>query len=172
MKILLIIDTKTYKYHNEVFVDFETALVNYFGDSEDDSLEVVDVGIDEAEHVIFNYIKESEPDLMITLDFAGFNMLTTGNAISFNSIPCRMAHVLFKGKDSYSNYLKYRQNFSMFTYFPEGENIDTLKGRYNWITNIGQIQRLKYKDLSDKDHENNVSAIEKWLPAAFEDMRL
>lgn len=171
MKILLIIDTKLNSYHSEVYADFENALVNYFEDKGDNSLEVIDIGIDMAEHEMFDYILKASPDLIITIDFAGFNMKTTGGAISYNCIPCRMAHVLLRKRESYSDYLTYSQNFSMFTYIPRDEDINLWTEKYPWITNIGHIGRLCTKHITAADHDSNIRIIEEWLPIALKDMR-
>lgn len=172
MKILLIIDSKNYKYHNDIFIDFENALVNFFEDKGDNSLEVIDVGIDEEEHVIFNYIKGLAPDFVITVDFAGFNMRTTGDSLSYNGIPCRMAHYLIRSREAYLSLLNYRQNFSMYTYIQESDDINEWKNKYPGITNIGYCGKINYKNISDTEHRENVELIEKWLQQVLEDLRL
>ena len=171
MKILLIIDTQKYKYHNELYVDFESALVNYFDRHGDNSLIVFDMSVDDSEHEKFSYIKNLCADLIITLDCAGFDMLTTGNTLSYNNLPCRMAHVLTKNDSEFNRYLEYRQNFSMVTYYPEDENMGLRQGKYPWITNVQEMKKLVYKNISEKDHSENIAKIELWLSKMLKDLK-
>lgn len=170
MRILLIVDTQKYKYHGELFIDFENALVNHYEDDDDCSLEVIDISTFSAEYEAYEYISGTHPDLIITLDCAGFDMLTTSGSISYNSIPCRMAHVLLKKRELYSAYLNNRQNFSMYTYFSD-ECDEQWNVSHPWITNTGYIDNVIYKNIDDDAHETNVITIEKWLNQALEDMR-
>lgn len=171
MNILLIIDKKRYKYHGEIELDFESALVNYFENRGENSLEVIDVGVNIGEYEMFSYLKSKTVDFIITVDFAGFNMTTTSDTLSFNGLHARMAHILLQKREMYSSLLNYRQNISMFTYFQKGEDIDLLIKKYPGITNIREIDRIYYKNLSKVEHEQNVDVIEKWLDVAMRDMR-
>lgn len=171
MKILLIIDTKKYKYHNEIFVDFENAIVNFFENRGENSLNVFDMGMEGLDYEKFSYIQNLSADLIVTLDCAGFDMTTTGDNLSYNNLTCRMAHVLIKNDASFSRFLKYRQNFSMYTYCPEDENMGIKQGKFPEITNIGEMKKLVYKNIDDEDHKDNVAKIEMWLRQMLEDLR-
>ena len=129
------------------------------------------MSVDESEHEKYAYVKNLCSDLIITLDCAGFDMLTTGNTLSYNTLPCYMAHVLTKNDTTFNRYFEYRQNFSMITYYPEGEDMGLRQGKYPGITNALEMKKLVYRNIGEKDHIENVAKIQLWLRQMLKELR-
>lgn len=55
----------------------------------------VDMAVNKQLHEIYNLIVASNPQLIVTFDFAGFELRTENDSASLFMIPCRGAHFVF-----------------------------------------------------------------------------
>ncbi len=117
MNIIYLINSKEYNYHKSLATDF----------SEVTGGSIIDMGDGTALGVRYNEIADAAPDVIITFDLAGHALRTGNDTLSLNNIYARYAHILFHKPDHYGRSLEARQNLSMFTYIPNGNDEETLK---------------------------------------------
>ncbi len=77
----------------------------------------LDFTADVPDYTCFRTMADYNPNLLVTLNLAGFSLKTDAEEASLNRIPCRMAHLM---KHPYENYAKHNNvlsrtiNFSMY----------------------------------------------------------
>ena len=135
MKVLIVVNSKKYSYHKSAAENLSRG-INSIAD-----VAIYDMEPNIASHEHFFAIKDVNPDVLITLDCAGFDMLTTGKILAYNTMPCRMAHIIIDKEYKLKNELSNRMNLSMFAYFAPNHDIDELSKKYPDIPNI-----LKYNE--------------------------
>lgn len=140
-------------------------------------IESVDISSGKPLHEIYNFIVAQKPELIITIDCAGFELVTENDTLSLNGIHCRIVNILLHNTDSYRGELKYRQGLSMFTYFSyqdagDEDKILQLKNRYPHIPNINSFCKYDYKTLNGADDKDNLENLSKWFEEMMRDIRL
>lgn len=175
MKILIIYNTEKYTYHKMVLDDFRDVISSCRSCALNYELSIVNISDDVPNHILFKTIEESNSDLIINLDFCGFTLRTEGGNISLNGLHSRIVNVMFKKPEYYTDELSFRQNLSMFTYFPSrivaAENdLKKIVARYPNIPNPRVMCEYDYKAISDGDKEMNLHNLKKWIGEMFEDV--
>ena len=151
MKIIYLINSRKYIYHENLAKDFVSVTGGEIMDT---------AGADPG--VQFYEIKEKDPDAVVTFDLAGHVFRTGNDALSLNNIYARYAHILFHGPDHYGSELKVRQNLSMFTYIPNGENTAFYRSRLSEVPNIEVFVPISCEPADDKERSDNLSNIRRW----------
>lgn len=176
MNVLILSNTTKYSYHKTVREDLENIISSYYHNN-DISYELykVDLACNKPMHVFFRTIRETNSDLIINLDFSGFVFRTEGESISLNDLHSRIVNIMFKKPDFYQDELSFRQNLSMFTYFPSrivaAENdLKVLIDKYPNIPNTRIMCEYDYKAISDSEKETNLHNLQKWIGEMFEDV--
>lgn len=123
----------------------------------------MDLGNGRESHENYFYLKSLFPDVVITLNLAGFGMKTTGDVLAYNTFTCPMAHILTDAADKFTEELCMRQNLSMFTYFCDDEKEGSLE---QYIESIPNMRRY------DKRIFENNELIAEWLDAFLADCML
>lgn len=152
MNIIYLINSKEYNYHKKVAEDF----VSVTGGS------VIDMGDGTNLGARFYEINGKRPDVIITFDLAGHVLRTGNNTLSLNNIYARFAHILFHKTDHYGRDLKARQNLSMFTYVPNGADIEAVRTAYPEAPNIEEFVPFAYKPADDKERDSNAENLRRW----------
>ena len=129
MSVVIIMDTGRHAGHRAVADTLSSILEKNW------EVHLVDMSGKEPMHEKFYEIVRCGPPFVITLDLAGFELKTELETPSLNSVPCRMAHILFEEIEEYAGILKERFNFSMFFYCRE-KVAEQIKGRYPDVPNI------------------------------------
>lgn len=144
MKTLIITQPAKFACHKEI----AKALVNICGNNGIEA-SIYDYSVSKPPHIKYGEIKTIQPDFLITLDCAGFDMLNENDELSYNTFPFRIAHLLTRGAGYYRQELLYQMNFSTFVYLPEKSSVgDCIKNRPN-IANWGTWNP---EDLSSLNH--------------------
>lgn len=151
-KIVYLIDSKNYNYHMEIVNDF----VCVTGGS------IIDMGDGTNLGTRYYEIEDNSPDVIITFDLAGHPLRTGNDTLSLNNIYSRVAHILFHKTTHYGRDLKARQNLSMFTFVPNGEDVETVKANCPEVPNIEEFVHFSYKPEDNKEREKNIENIRCW----------
>ncbi len=151
MKTVYLIDSSKYGYHKGILADFTDIVPG----------EVYDLAFDENE-IMYNDIAGSGADVIITFDTSGFSYRTVMDALSFNNIYARFAHILFHKPDYYKSTIKDRQNLSMFMYIPNGEDVSACETLCPDVPNIREFGPFRYKASTEEEHEINKDTVRKW----------
>lgn len=161
MKSLILINSKQFSYHKRVADDFLYTLREI--KSDDIKAQVFDMGRDIPLHEMFGEIKNHTPDCIFTFDLAGFELLTSNQTLSLNSLSVMCYNILFKSSGSYKDKLKLRQNLSMFTYFSSRDDIEFDERLKEMIPNPGRMCEYDYVDESDCVREQNRTNLAQWI---------
>ncbi len=151
MRILYLIDSKK-NYHKRILPQF----------LEITGGEVIDMADPIPLSDMYFRIEEYRPDVVITFDLAGFELRTSSDTLSLNNIYARMAHILFGSSGNYGADIKARQNLSMFTYIPDGEDCSEFLRRNPLIANVACFKAFDRNAESDEEKEKNISSIRAW----------
>lgn len=168
MKVIEIIDSKKYRYHRTVLNDWTCAMKKHYGIGE---VFIVDIADNIASHERYSMIEDYKADLIITMDFSGFDMLTGSNNLSLNCIPAKVAHILFHNKDKYRLEVSYRQNFSMFTCINQFDDVTNWENTEDNISNIVSAPDIEYIEDNEEVHDSNQKKICEWL-AMFDEIAM
>ena len=152
MNIIYLINSKEYNYHNSLVADF----VSVTGG------EVIDMGDGTDLGTRYHQIEGMAADVMITFDLAGHVLRTGNDTLSLNNMYARFAHILFHKTDHYGRSLRARQNLSMFTYIPNGQDVKEAGSDLDEVPNIEEFVPVIYKSPDDKEHNDNIESIKRW----------
>ena len=159
MNILVLSCNDKYKYHKRLVADIEEAIVTYNPDATVKQYNLV-ASVPGHEH--YAHIASVKPDVMITLDFAGFDIKTSGDTLGYNGFSFRVVNILFQKLYKYSDEMKLRQNMSMITCIPhEAEISDVLKDGN--IPNVLRLCELDYMAEDDRVRADNRLRLVEWL---------
>lgn len=176
MNILILSDTSKYSYHKNAIADLENVIFSCQKDNDRNSqVGIIDLSDNSPMNIHFRKVKSFNSDLIINLDFSGFIFRTEGESISLNDLHSRIVNIMFQKPEYYTDELSFRQNLSMFTYFPSrivaAENdLKILIDKYPNIPNIRIMCEYDYKAISDNDKEINLYNLRKWIGEMFEDV--
>lgn len=151
MKILYLIDSDKYNYHRRLADDF----ISVTGGS------VIDTAGADPGKQYYDIAGES-PDVVITFDLAGHIFRTGNDTLSLNNIYARFAHILFHRSSHYGRELKSRQNLSMFTFIPAGEDVGSCRRDLPEVPNIENFVSINYKPSDDDERKDNLANIASW----------
>lgn len=152
MNVLYLIDSKKYNYHKNLVSDF----VSVTGGS------IINMGDGTNPGARYYEIESMSPDVIISFDLAGHLLRTGSDSLSLNNIYARFAHILFHKTEHYGRDLKARQNLSMFTFIPNGENVETVKSNCPEVPNVEEFVSISYKPADDREREKNIESIKCW----------
>jgi len=151
MKIIYLIDSNNYNYHKKLAADFVSITGGEITDT---------AGADPG--ILYYEIKVQAPRVIITFDLAGHVFRTGSDTLSLNNIYARFAHILFHRSDHYAVELKARQNLSMFTFIPNGEDVAYYRDRYPDVPNIDRFVPFIYNASDEYEQQSNLANIRQW----------
>ncbi|MBR6329327.1 MAG: hypothetical protein IKR68_06730 [Lachnospiraceae bacterium] len=128
-RIIIVTDTSRRPQHAEISRWIKGAL-------DEAETTIFDMNCCMAEHEKFYTIKDSEADILITLDCAGFEMVNIMDVLSYNTLKMPMAHILFERSSAHEEALSHLQNLSMFTYIPGSEDMEEFKAAFPLVPNV------------------------------------
>lgn len=178
MKYLILLNSTKYSYHNDFADMLRDILMGITKDSGDEALvDVIDMSSNGPQYEKYYAIEKAKADLIFNLDLAGFELMTEGDNISLNGIPCRTVNILFQKPEIYGSDLKFRQNLSMFTYFPKrvvknSDGLMEIANRYSDIPNPMIFCEYDYKASADKEITANRENVQLWVDQMFSEVHL
>lgn len=82
-------------------------------------------------HGYYFAIVESDPDLVFTIDFAGFSMSTETGDVAYINLRCRNIHLILEDREQdYERYLSRKLSIAMFFYCRDHGICEKLQNRY------------------------------------------
>lgn len=84
------------------------------------SVTVVDINSERFSHVCLARIKEADPDILITLDLAGFCFRTQSGENALNMLCTKNLNIIWKNKPEYAPLLSRKISLSMLFYDASG----------------------------------------------------
>lgn len=126
---------------------------------------IIDMSEEGALHEKYFRIRACNPTLIVTLDLAGFELLTENDTYSYNMIPCRMAHLLFGKLEEYQEILNGEFNFSMF-FYARKEVCRQIREQFPEICNVNS-----YPAESDETVDGRI-LLEKTLRSFWEEGKI
>lgn len=136
MKVLFIIHSRNNKKHTSIVDTYKQGM------GAGNEYQVLDMACGKALHIIYQELQAARPDLVMTLDCAGFEMKTEMDSISLNKLTCRVAHLLFDAPYKYKNYLQEEFNLSHFFYFAVTSDLAKVQSMYPNLPNYGLLPTL------------------------------
>lgn len=158
MRTTIITNCRKYPYHKEILSLFLNEASKY-GISR--AFDMADKSISLLE--IYHQIEDSNCDLLISFDCAGFEFRTEINSLAYNTLSCRMAHILFQKMQEYGNCLKQQMNFSMFLFSMFDSDVSAIQEKYPNIPNSELISPLEYGSNTAQNNLHNKKIINKWF---------
>lgn len=113
-------------------------------------VEILDREDYNPEQLFIAKLKELHPYAVFTIDRMGFDCKTVGDDISYNTIPCRMIHILTKAPWEYEN-LNQRYNFTMFFYCLKDEYEKEIRKNFDRIINVKSLGDVIQTDNESLD---------------------
>lgn len=113
--LLIITKVKQYEYHHLLLPLLTT---NIFSNA----LCIYTADISKYQSSISQQLADTNPDLIITLDLAGFELRTLTGECLLNMLPCKICNILWGDKPEYAEYLSGKLSLSMLFYDATGND--------------------------------------------------
>lgn len=115
-------------------------------------------------------VKEAAPELLLTLDLAGFDRVTLTDNIAYNLLDCKQLHVLCSEELKNEKSLEKALSIAMFFACSGAEQYDELRERY---PNIPWIVRMEEWNKQEEIYaDKNVVEIAKTLKTVMRECNL
>lgn len=111
MKIVILSNTNKFPYHTQI-----TKALNNTASSVLFCAYFVDISNKTPISSISQQLSTECPDVIITLDLAGFELRTLTGESLLNMLPCKVCNIIWGDKPEYSNYLSGKLSLSMLFY--------------------------------------------------------
>lgn len=113
--IVILTHTNKYSYHAEVSSMIHAALQKIRN-----NVDVVDIDSCKFDHECLAKIKELQPDVIVTLDLAGFRFRTQSGENALNMLPTKNMNLVWGNKPEYATFLNKKISLSMIFYDATG----------------------------------------------------
>lgn len=113
--IVILTNQNKYSYHKEIAPMLRVTLSN-----SDSSITTIDIDGYKFDHECLAKIKELQPDVIVTLDLAGFRFRTQSGENALNMLPSKNLNLVWGDKQEYSEYLSKKISLSMIFYDATG----------------------------------------------------
>lgn len=117
MKILILIDPIPYPYHQSLAENICEFLNNF-----NHTVSLLDIHSEPYDYLILKKIKELCPDVLITLDLAGFHFRTQAGENALNMLTTKNLNIIWGNKPEYALPLSRKISLSMLFYDAAGRN--------------------------------------------------
>ena len=111
LHILILTNTNKYNYHTHIAKLIQTYLA-----SQSHRVEVLDIDSTTYDYQCLAQINAIKPDVLITLDLAGFRFRTELGEIALNQLFTKNLNLIWGNKPEYSAYLNKKISLSMLFY--------------------------------------------------------
>lgn len=115
-------------------------------------------------------IKKMNPELLLTVDLAGFDRVTLTDNIAYNLLDCKQLHVIIDDNLKNEKELEKLLSIAMFFVCSHQKQCESLKGRYPHIPWIECMEG--WSTTEDLCEDKNVEEIAKVLERVMEECRL
>lgn len=115
-------------------------------------------------------IKEKNPELLLTVNLAGFDRVTLTDNIAYNLLNCKQVHVISGGILQNEKTLEKALSIAMFFCCSEREQCEELKERYPHIPWMACME--EWSPAEEFCSDKNVAEIAKVLETVIKECRL
>lgn len=150
-KAIIVTHQALYPYHAILADHLQCALSGLALDSA-----VLDISANRPDHIYFHSIRDFSPDLLVTLDLAGFRFANEYNEPSYNGLGCIMAHIAIAPLTSFEAYLSHLLSFSMFFFTSSDKEAISVAERFPQLPNLRIMQPLVLNSAADAMHNQTV----------------
>lgn len=112
-------------------------------------------------------IKEKNPELLLTVNLAGFDRVTLTDNIAYNLLDCKQLHVIIDDNLKNEKELEKLLSIAMFFVCSHQKQCESLKGRYPHIPWIECMEG--WSTTEDLCEDKNVEEIAKVLERVMEE---
>lgn len=113
--IIILTNSNKYSYHANTASAICTALPQ-----SGSVITTIDIDDYKFDHECLAKIKELQPDVIVTLDLAGFRFRTQSGENALNMLPSKNLNLVWGDKPEYADYLKKKISLSMIFYDATG----------------------------------------------------
>ena len=113
--LFIIVNTTLYAYHKELLTLLESKVFLDFANTY-----TIDIDKQQTRSTVSQQLLSTNPDLIITLDLAGFEFRTLTGECLLNMLPCKVCNILWGNKSEYCKYLTGKLSLSMLFYDATG----------------------------------------------------
>lgn len=113
--IVILINPANYPYHAHT-----SESIALFLSKQNHRVSIFDIDCEPYDYLCLGKIKALEPDVLITLDLAGFRFRTQAGEIAFNMLPTKNLNLIWSNKPEYSDFLVKKLSLSMLFYDVSG----------------------------------------------------
>lgn len=115
MKITIIYDSISYTYHQNIM-----NTITAFFSSSNINCSTIDISTFRYDHEAFAAIRSFAPDVLITLDLAGFRFRSQGDGCALNLLYSKNLNLIWGDKPEYEKWLSETLSLSMQFYDASG----------------------------------------------------
>ena len=116
-KIIILTESAKYSYHTTASRQIQSTL-----ESDGHAVTILDISFCIPDHKYLQKINELQPDVLITLDLAGFQFRTQAGEIALNMLPTKILNLIWGNKPEYAGFLHKKISLSMLFYDVTGMN--------------------------------------------------
>jgi len=117
MKISILIDKTHYPYHQNI----ATNICNFFNNCQH-TANILDVHSEIYDHLCLKKLDELSPEVLITLDLAGFHFRTQTGETALNMLTTKNLNLIWGNQSKYTLPLSKKLSLSMIFYDATGNN--------------------------------------------------
>lgn len=114
-KIIILTESAKYSYHTTASRQIQSTLK-----SDGHTATILDISFCMPDHKYLHKINELQPDVLITLDLAGFQFRTQAGEIALNMLPTKNLNLIWGNKPEYTPLLNKKLSLSMLFYDVSG----------------------------------------------------
>lgn len=115
--IIILTNTTEYSYHNAI----RDMIYNTLSEGSH-AVTTLDINTYKFDHECLNQIKKLQPDILITLDLAGFRFRTQSGENALNMLHSKNLNLIWGNKSEYAQYLNKKISLSMLFYDCSGKD--------------------------------------------------
>ena len=116
-KIIILTELAKYSYHTTASRQIQSTL-----ESDGHAVTILDISFCMPDHKYLQKINELQPDILITLDLAGFQFRTQAGEIALNMLLTKNLNLIWGNKPEYTPFLNKKLSLSMLFYDVSGMN--------------------------------------------------
>ncbi len=107
----ILTNLKKYPFHTECAVQIQSYLKSL-----NHTILPIDIDLEAHNSITLKKIQEIDPDIIITLDLAGFHFHTQAGELSLNQLYCKILNLIWGNKPEYQLFLNKKLSLSMLFY--------------------------------------------------------
>lgn len=109
--IVILINLNEYSYHATI-----SNMIHSFLCKNGHSVCIIDINCEKYDHLCITKIQQLHPDILITLDLAGFHFRTQAGELALNMLLTKNLNLLWGNKSEYAPFLSKKLSLSMLFY--------------------------------------------------------